>query len=249
MKKILARLLVLILAVVSILPAFAEAPFEEVIVLDELPIEEPAPEEETAAEADALLGEAALLEEDIEVVTAPEQDPAEAAPIEADADAPLAAQTSVKEFKLTKDDKTSLNVGEQLKIVLDGKTISEVKSSKTKVATVSKDGLVKAVAEGKAKITVKTTDKKKLKLTVTVIDPYKPESVSFAKASITMNVGESLTLAPVLKPSTAKTTCTWKSSKAKVATVSANGVVKALAEGKAKVTVQTANKKDRKSVV
>ena len=199
-------------------------------------------EEETAGEIvlEAPSGEECVEapEEEIEVVSAPLEAPVEEEPEDA-----LAAQSAVREYRLVKDARVSLNIGDQLQIVLDGQAVSAAKSDKGKVALVTAGGLVKAQAEGKAKITVQAGEKKKLKLTVTVVDPYKPESVSFAKSAITMNVGDSLTLEPRLKPDTARTAYTWKSAKSKVASVSAKGEVKALAEGTAKITVTTANKK------
>ena len=52
-----------------------------------------------------------------------------------------------------------------------------------------------------------------------------------------------------MAPATAKATLTFKSSKAKVATVDANGKVTAVGKGKAKITVQDANYKKVKAVI
>ena len=56
-------------------------------------------------------------------------------------------------------------------------------------------------------------------------------------------MGSTLQLTAQLTPVTARTTLTWKSSKAKIATVSATGLVTPIKEGKTKITVSTANKK------
>ncbi|MBQ8110035.1 MAG: leucine-rich repeat protein [Clostridia bacterium] len=141
------------------------------------------------------------------------------------------------------------NVGGQCVIVPEfaqtqGWTVSGYKSSKPAVASVDANGLVVAVAEGKAKITVTTANKKKATFTVQVADPYKPTGVSIVQGkSITLNVGQPVQLFVTLAPETARATLTWKSSKTKVATVDAGGVVTPLAEGKAKITVTTQNKK------
>ena len=50
-----------------------------------------------------------------------------------------------------------------------------------------------------------------------------------------------------LAPAKAETRLTWKSSKPKIASVTASGLVKALAPGKAKITVKTSN--GRKSTI
>ena len=123
-------------------------------------------------------------------------------------------------------------------------------SSKPGVAVVDANGVVTAVGEGKAKITVKTANKKKAKLTVTVTDPYKPSGIALVEGKATsLTVGQSLQLNAVLSPAGAISALEWTSSKPKVAVVDANGVVTAVGEGKAKITVKTANKKKAKLTV
>ncbi|MBQ8110490.1 MAG: Ig domain-containing protein [Clostridia bacterium] len=118
------------------------------------------------------------------------------------------------------------------------------KSSKTKVATVDAGGIVTPLAEGKAKITVTTHNKKKATIAVTVVDPYKPLGIGISQGkAITLKVGEGVQLWPVMNPATARSALTWKSGKAAVAAVDANGYVVALKKGKAKITVTTYNKK------
>lgn len=152
--------------------------------------------------------------------------------------------SSVMEYMLTANGSTTMNLGAQLQICLDNLEAKSWKSSSKKVASVSKSGLVTALKEGKTKITVTTTAKKKFSLTVKVIDPYKPTRVSIVQGkSMTINVGESLQLNAVLAPETAQSTLTWKSSKPKVASVDGSGLVMPKAEGTAKITVITRNKK------
>ena len=117
-------------------------------------------------------------------------------------------------------------------------------SNKAKVATVDANGWVVPQGEGKAKITVTTHNKKKATIAVTVVDPNKPLGIGISQGkAITLKVGEGVQLWPVMNPATAQSALTWKSGKAAVAAVDANGYVAALKKGKAKITVTTYNKK------
>ena len=117
-------------------------------------------------------------------------------------------------------------------------------TNKPKVATVDQNGLVTPQGEGSAKITVRTHNKKKATITVKVVDPNKPLGIGIAQGkAITMRPGETFQLNAGLSPATAQSALTWKTSKAKVATVDGNGLVTAYAKGKAKITVMTYNKK------
>lgn len=121
------------------------------------------------------------------------------------------------------------------------------KSSKTKVATVDENGLVTPVREGKTKITVTTRNKKKATITVTVVDPFKPTSVSLNySGTVTLKVGETLQLKATMAPAEAQSGLGWSSSKKKVASIAVAGdecTVTALKKGTARITVQTWNKK------
>ena len=139
-----------------------------------------------------------------------------------------------------------LNRGDALQLVVAGRTIKSCKSGKRKVASVSKTGLVTARKKGKCRITVnlKGKGKKKIVVTVKVVDPTLPRSVRITNGKvITMYKGETLQLNAVLAPETATSWLKWKSSKKKVATVNANGVVYARKKGKTKITVRARNKK------
>lgn len=142
-----------------------------------------------------------------------------------------------------------LGLGEQLQLVPDfatskGWTVKGAKSSKTGVATITDGGLVTATGEGKTKITVITRNKKKATLTIKVVDPSVPAAVALNHTgTIKLKVGESIQLQAAILPTTATTTFTWATSKAKVATVDANGTVTALKKGSCKIAVRTANGK------
>ena len=142
-----------------------------------------------------------------------------------------------------------LGAGDEVQLSYDfatskGWTVTGVKSSKGGVASASNSGLVFALSEGTAKITVSTKNKKKATVTVKVVDPNKPTAVALNyKGTVKMNVGETLQLQASLLPSNASTSFIWKSSKSKVATVNSGGLVTAQSEGKAKIAVATKNKK------
>lgn len=109
-------------------------------------------------------------------------------------------------------------------------------SSNPAVATVNEKGVVTAVSKGSAEITARTQDgnfSAVCKVSVSV--PAERVSLSASKAFLA--VGESLKVGSVVTPADADSTdLSWKSSNAKVASVDANGVVKALAVGKAEIT-------------
>ena len=136
-----------------------------------------------------------------------------------------------------------------IQIIVDGYKVKKYETDDKKVATVSKKGLVKAVGDGTAKITITTTKKvkgayKTLVLTVKVTDPDAPKSVKIKEGKKkTLNVGDKLQLTAVLKPEKANTKLTWTTSDKKIATVSKKGLVKAKKEGKVEITVTTSNGK------
>ncbi len=142
-----------------------------------------------------------------------------------------------------------LNVGAKLQLVplfatASGWTVKSYKSSRPWVASVSAGGEVTAIAEGTAKITVRTTNNKKATLKVKVVNPYKPTKVTITQGkTATLALGQTLQLTAVMAPDTAQSALTWKTSRSKVATVSQDGLVTPLREGTAKITVSTANRK------
>ncbi|MDO4389361.1 MAG: Ig-like domain-containing protein [Eubacteriales bacterium] len=123
------------------------------------------------------------------------------------------------------------------------------KTSSAKIATVS-GGVVTPVGEGTATITVTAVRgkvKKTAKVKIKVVDPYKPTKVTLDKTgTVQLNLGETLTLTPSLTPATAQADYTWKTSSAKIATVS-GGVVTATSEGTATITVTAIRGKVKKT--
>lgn len=121
----------------------------------------------------------------------------------------------------------------------DGATDKSVtwESSDPNVATVE-NGVVTPIAEGTATITVTTVDgNKTATCTVTVSAGEVPaEAITLNKPETTLAVGKTETLTATLTPSNATSEVLWVSSDTEVATVDANGKVKAVAKGSATIT-------------
>ena len=117
----------------------------------------------------------------------------------------------------------------------------EWKSDKPEIAKVDGSGVVTAVKEGTAKITVTTIDggfTATCEVKVTAADT----TITLDKTSATMKTGETLTLKATATPSGSKVV--WKSSDEKLATVDSNGNVKAVAEGKVTISANIDGKND-----
>ena len=113
------------------------------------------------------------------------------------------------------------------------------KSSSTTVATVSSSGLVKAVDGGTATITV-TTEDGNYTATCKVTVKVPVTGVSLDKTDLSLTEGDTYQLSATVSPSNATNkTVSWKSSATSVATVSSNGLITAIAQGSATITVTT----------
>ena len=114
-------------------------------------------------------------------------------------------------------------------------------SSKAKVATVDKNGVVKPLSAGTTVITVKTVDGgKKATCNVTVKPKIAVKSITLSKTTLTFNVGGAAQkLTATLNPTTATIkTVTWTTSNKAVATVDSTGTVKPGVAGTATITVK-----------
>ena len=76
-------------------------------------------------------------------------------------------------FLLNENSSYQLDYKNKIQIVIESVNVKSYRSSNTKVATVSKDGLVTAKSMGKAKITVSLSNGRKRVLTINVPDPAK----------------------------------------------------------------------------
>lgn len=110
-------------------------------------------------------------------------------------------------------------------------------SSNTSVATVDNNGLVKALKNGTAVITAKTSNGLSAQCTVTVSIPVSSFSVSPAKSK-TMSIDGTFTFKTKIYPSNAgDKTLLYSSSNEDVAVVDEKGTVTAVSAGSAKITI------------
>lgn len=112
-------------------------------------------------------------------------------------------------------------------------------SSKKKIATVSKSGVVKAKKNGRVTITARIKGTKK-KAVCKIIVGTPVSSVKFSVKSKNLYKGKYYTLKAKISPSKATTkSVSYASSNKKIASVNSSGKVKALSAGTAKITATT----------
>lgn len=117
------------------------------------------------------------------------------------------------------------------------------------VATVS-DGRVTAVGVGRATVTATSTSnpKKSASCEVTVTEStIAVTGVTISQSTLSLNVGGTATLTASVQPSGTAQGVVWSSDDTAVATVSASGVVKAVATGKATITATSVSDSSRKA--
>ena len=148
---------------------------------------------------------------------------------------------NVKTAKLQKGKTTA---GIKASGLIKGDKIKSWSSSKKSVATVSKNGKIKARKAGKTIITVTTAKgaKASLKLTVTK-KAVKITKITAEKTRITLKKGSTYKIRVIKTPVTATGTLTYRSSKSSVASVSRSGKVTAKKAGTAKITIKSSNGK------
>ncbi|MEG2624531.1 MAG: Ig-like domain-containing protein, partial [Clostridia bacterium] len=121
------------------------------------------------------------------------------------------------------------------------------KSENPKIATVTKDGTVTAVAPGKVKLVALSTNLKKTSVMVTVTGDV--TKVTLTPAKKTIAVGETLIVSAQVNPDAFDKTLTWtvgkKGQNYITLTENPDGTytVTALKPGKAKITVKSPNGK------
>ncbi len=110
-------------------------------------------------------------------------------------------------------------------------------SSNEKVATVTEQGLIKAVACGEAVITVKSNENKKTATCkVTVVEPVKDMELGVSEITLYKGKSQSVEFKILPEDATIKT-ATFSTSDAKIANVNKKGVVTAVDKGEAIITV------------
>lgn len=123
-------------------------------------------------------------------------------------------------------------------------------SSSSAVASVSKTGVVTAVSNGTATITSSSTDGSYKSATSTIVVSVKilVTAIAIPSTATIPTIGATTILTAIVAPGDATNkTLAWSSSNADIATVSANGVVKAVSNGKATITATStdgSNKSD-----
>ena len=111
-------------------------------------------------------------------------------------------------------------------------------SGNTSIATVSSTGEISAKAVGLTTVTVKTNDGGKTATCTVTVKPVNVSSVTMNRETLSLILGETVTLtATVLPENAANKSVVWSSSNTTVATVSTSGVVTAKAAGTATITV------------
>lgn len=146
------------------------------------------------------------------------------------------------------ESKMELTVGEMIPldpvITPDNATNKKLSwsSSKDAVATVTAHGIVEAISAGTAFITA-TSENNGVNAKCEIIVKEKVVAVTgiaLNKTSVSLSVGEEFTLMPTITPDNATNKdVEWKSDNEAVASVSSEGVVKALRAGKANITATT----------
>lgn len=115
-------------------------------------------------------------------------------------------------------------------------------SSNTAVATIDEKGVITTIAVGTAKITAHSDavmDDDDITVTVTEKGgdtPIGEVDVDILEDNMRLDVGASVTLTAVVKPTGADNRIVWMSSNPSIALVSNNGTVTAVAEGRAEIT-------------
>lgn len=140
----------------------------------------------------------------------------------------------------------TLQAGQSVKLAAkfypDAATNKVVKwySSNTNIAVVSSEGVVTALTPGIASIKVVGYNSVQAECSVTV-SPSMITGLSLDKSSVSLNPGEVENLKAIFNPNSEIKSLTWSSSDKKVAEVTSDGTVKAVASGKATITVASAD--------
>lgn len=130
---------------------------------------------------------------------------------------------------------------------MSGDSVKSWSTSNKKVVKVSKKGVIRAVGNGKAVITVKTKKGASVKLKVTVrkkaVETTGLKVTNVKRNKLSLKKGKTFTLCTALTPITSSQKVSYDSSKEKVAAVDKDGKIKALKRGKTQITVTSGSKK------
>jgi len=114
-------------------------------------------------------------------------------------------------------------------------------SSNTSVAVVNENGMVAAIGQGNARITVTTVDGARTAASEISVIAVPVRAVALAPSSANISAGTSQQLTATIEPAGANKNVTWSSSNTSVATVNTEGLVTGIRAGTATITVRTAD--------
>ena len=121
-----------------------------------------------------------------------------------------------------------------------GDSVASAASSNTKIATVTKTGVVKGIKVGKTTITITTSNKKTKKVTIVV--KQGTTGLTTAKTAYTVVVGKTVSIGAKKTPAGSADAIKYTSANKAVATVTSTGVVKGIKVGKTTITVKSGTK-------
>ena len=134
---------------------------------------------------------------------------------------------------------STINMGVKLNPVYSDNTIT-YKSANTKIATVTKTGVVKGIKVGKTTITITTSNKKTKKVTIVV--KQGTTGLTTAKTAYTVVVGKTVSIGAKKTPAGSADAIKYTSANKAVATVTSTGVIKGIKVGKTTITVKSGTK-------
>lgn len=114
-------------------------------------------------------------------------------------------------------------------------------SDNKKIATVSSSGKVKGIKAGVTTITAIAKSGNVARCTVTVYK--KATKVTLSKKKLTLDINQAVSLKATVKPTGANKKVKWTSSNVGIVTITAEGEVKGIKPGKAKITAKATNGK------
>ena len=121
-------------------------------------------------------------------------------------------------------------------------------SNNTQVARVDRTGTVTGLRNGSARITVRQGDI--TRSVVVRVGTLRAQSLTLNRSSAAMVAGESVQLTPTVRPeNTNPARIRWSSSDTRVATVDANGRVRAVRDGRATITARTWNNREARVTI
>lgn len=152
-------------------------------------------------------------------------------------------QNTIKVISITENTSKAIDLGTRYQIEVPGRKIRSCKSLNKKIVKVTDKGAVTTKKAGKTAVDIKVSGKKTIRLKLNVRDPKVPRKVKIREGSSkTITVGDVFTLTASVKPSTAKQTIKWTSSKPSIAKVDANGTVIGLKSGRVTITAVSSKK-------